>query len=361
MHFEEYPLHFCCHDAWLYGIASLPVQTTGTTAPVTRGVMIVVGGPQYRAGSHRQFTLLARHLAAQGIPVLRFDYRGMGDSDGQQRTFEAIHDDLLCATNTFFERVSAPIKLAIALLKDRHGRIDIKLPVTGSLDDPQFSVGSLLLQVFVNLIAKAATAPFALLGSLFDDAEQMSSIEFLPGESSLSPDSVKRLEALSKMLADRPALNLEITGRADLSADVEGLKRTSLDRKIKTEKLSDTVSKGKAGDSLDNIELTPEEYAHYLELAYKAADFAKPTNIVGLTKSLPASEMEKLMLANINAGDEEMRNLANRRANTAVTWLLEKGGLKDDRIFVLEPKIERTANSKENKPPSGGVSFSLNR
>ena len=259
------------------------------------------------------------------------------------------------------DAISAPVKLAIALLKDRHGRIDIKLPVTGSLDDPQFSVGSLLLQVFVNLIAKAATAPFALLGSLFDDADQMSAIEFLPGETNLSPESLKRLEALSKMLVDRPALNLEITGRADPSTDVEGLKRTLLDRKIKTEKLSDTVSKGKAGDSLENIELTPEEYERYLELAYKTADFAKPKNLIGLTKSLPATEMEKLMLANINAGDEEMRNLANQRANAAVTWLLEKGGLKDDRIFVLEPRIDRTIDSKENKQPLGRVDFSLNR
>lgn len=112
MHFEEYPLHFCCHDAWLYGIVSLPVQT-GMTAPATRGVMIVVGGPQYRVGSHRQFTLLARHLAANSIPAFRFDYRGMGDSDGAQRTFEDIHDDLHCAINTFLERVPGLTELVI--------------------------------------------------------------------------------------------------------------------------------------------------------------------------------------------------------------------------------------------------------
>lgn len=112
MHFEEYPLHFCCHDAWLYGIASLPVQA-GMTAPATRGVLIVVGGPQYRVGSHRQFTLLARHLAAQGIPAFRFDYRGMGDSDGAQRTFEDIHDDLRCAINAFLERAPGVTELVI--------------------------------------------------------------------------------------------------------------------------------------------------------------------------------------------------------------------------------------------------------
>jgi exosortase A-associated hydrolase 1 len=76
---------------WLYGILSLPEQTS------SRGVLIVVGGPQYRVGSHRQFALLARKLAAEGVPVLRFDYRGMGDSEGDIRSFENVEDDIRAA------------------------------------------------------------------------------------------------------------------------------------------------------------------------------------------------------------------------------------------------------------------------
>jgi exosortase A-associated hydrolase 1 len=76
-------------------------------------VLIVVGGPQYRAGSHRQFVLLARHLAAQGVPVLRFDYRGMGDSDGDLRTFEDLNDDLRCAIDSFLNQVPSLNELAI--------------------------------------------------------------------------------------------------------------------------------------------------------------------------------------------------------------------------------------------------------
>jgi exosortase A-associated hydrolase 1 len=78
------------------GILSLPDR------PVSRGVLIVVGGPQYRAGSHRQFTLIARDLAEQGIPVMRFDYRGMGDSEGESRAFDEINDDIRAAVNQFF-------------------------------------------------------------------------------------------------------------------------------------------------------------------------------------------------------------------------------------------------------------------
>src|SRR4051812_49228851 len=88
MNFEERALVFHCKDAWLYGVLSLPEQIS------SRGVLIAVGGPQYRVGSHRQFTLLARHLAAYGIPVMRFDFRGMGDSEGDARTFEDVEDDL---------------------------------------------------------------------------------------------------------------------------------------------------------------------------------------------------------------------------------------------------------------------------
>jgi exosortase A-associated hydrolase 1 len=99
MNFEERALSFPCHDAWLYGVASVPEQAH------VRGVLIVVGGPQYRAGSHRQFTLLARSLAAQGIPAMRFDYRGMGDSDGSARSFESVNQDLRAAIGQFISAV----------------------------------------------------------------------------------------------------------------------------------------------------------------------------------------------------------------------------------------------------------------
>lgn len=99
MSFTEQTLGFPCHGSQLYGILSLPVE------PAAKGLLIVVGGPQYRVGSHRQFVLLARDLAAHGVPVLRFDHRGMGDSEGDTRTFEDTGDDLRCAIDKFFEEV----------------------------------------------------------------------------------------------------------------------------------------------------------------------------------------------------------------------------------------------------------------
>src|SRR4051812_2979776 len=92
---QERAVAFDCQGERLYGVISLP--SSASNQPVTRGVLIVVGGPQYRAGSHRQFTLLARSLAARGIAAMRFDYRGMGDSEGAMRDFESVQDDVRAA------------------------------------------------------------------------------------------------------------------------------------------------------------------------------------------------------------------------------------------------------------------------
>lgn len=98
----ERTVSFACEGCRLYGVVSLPDQTAGETR---RGVLVVVGGPQYRAGSHRQFTLLARSLAARGIAAMRFDYRGMGDSEGEIRSFDDVDADVKAALDCFMQTV----------------------------------------------------------------------------------------------------------------------------------------------------------------------------------------------------------------------------------------------------------------
>jgi exosortase A-associated hydrolase 1 len=104
---KEEALVFGCDSDSLVGVLAVP------DAPASRGVLIVVGGPQYRAGSHRQFTLLARELAAREIASLRFDYRGMGDSSGEARTFESVHEDIGCAIDRLIEAVPAVNEVVI--------------------------------------------------------------------------------------------------------------------------------------------------------------------------------------------------------------------------------------------------------
>lgn len=107
MNFTEHVLNFACAGEELLGIVTAPEQ------PKPIGVLITVGGPQYRVGSHRQFLLLARSLARAGYPVMRFDYRGMGDSNGDLRNFEAVNDDIAAAIDAF--RLQCPNVLKIVL------------------------------------------------------------------------------------------------------------------------------------------------------------------------------------------------------------------------------------------------------
>lgn len=98
----ESAITFRCGSDDLIGVLHRPsIEAQGI------GILIVVGGPQYRVGSHRQFVLMARAFAAAGYPVLRFDYRGMGDSSGESRSFEAVDDDICSAIDTFFEGIPA--------------------------------------------------------------------------------------------------------------------------------------------------------------------------------------------------------------------------------------------------------------
>jgi len=107
VNFTEHVLNFACAGEELLGIVTAPEQ------PKPIGVLITVGGPQYRVGSHRQFLLLARALARAGYPVMRFDYRGMGDSTGDLRNFEAVNDDIAAAIDAF--RLQCPNVLKIVL------------------------------------------------------------------------------------------------------------------------------------------------------------------------------------------------------------------------------------------------------
>ncbi len=231
--------------------------------------------------------------------------------------------------------MSLPLDLAITLLKNRRGEINIRLPLKGSIDDPQFNLGDIIFNAFVNLITKAITSPFTLLGSAFEGGEELSEIFFTPGFADIDEDAAQRLQALAQILIDRPSLNLEISGHFDPSEDFEGLKLATLHDKVKTQKLAEQTQKGVASGSLEDMNLTPEEYSKYLEIAYKKEPFEKPKNLIGLTKSLPDAEMEQLILANTQINDNDLAALAERRAIAARNWLIENGQISDERIFVV--------------------------
>jgi uncharacterized protein involved in outer membrane biogenesis len=231
-----------------------------------------------------------------------------------------------------------PVRLAIALLKDRKGEIHINLPLSGTIDDPKFSLGGLILDVLENLLVKAVTAPFALLGSLVGHGEELSYLEFDDGQAVIPASAITKLAALAKAVADRPVLKLDVTGHVDPSRDREGLRRLLFNRKLKAQKLKDLTTQGVGvGTSVDDVKVETAEYAHYLELAYKDETFPKPRNVLGMAKDLPPSEMEKLMLTHITVADDDLRLLAHQRAQ-GVKDQLTRAKVDPERIFVVEPK-----------------------
>jgi len=162
-----------------------------------------------------------------------------------------------------------PVKLAVALLKDREGRIQLDLPIKGRLDDPQFSIGPIILKVFLNVLTKAVTSPFALLGAMFGGGEELSFIAFAPGTAELPAAEVKKLDTLSKALQERPALTLEIVGSSDPGQDREALSWLRFTQSIKKLRMAELAAKGTAPPSLGEVLLTAKDYPRLLKLSYK--------------------------------------------------------------------------------------------
>lgn len=240
------------------------------------------------------------------------------------------------------EAISAPVSLAVALLKNSRGEIDINLPISGSINDPEFKIGSIVFQAFINLIVKAATAPFSLIASLFGSGADLSQIDFAPGLASISAENAKAIDSIAKAMTDRPALKLEITASASAATDTDGAKRAILQRQVRAEKLAELAKKGESAAALRDIQVSSDEYPKYLTQIYKKAPFKKERNLMFMTKTQPVNEMERLLLENIQVGDAELLALADQRSR-AVRNQLVKQGVPAERVFVMGSKLGKAS------------------
>ncbi len=280
-----------------------------------------------------------------------------------------IKDRALQATNhvvlnqlTFGDKTNSPdatklpVLLAVALLKDSRGNIDINLPISGSLDDPEFSVGGIVVRVLMNLVVKAVTSPFSLLASAFGGGEELSYVEFAPGSAALTDDSQQRIDTLIKALTDRPALKMDISGRADPKTDMEGLRQAWVDGKIRAAKAAATTPRGKKPNPA-GVEVSGAERVKYLEEVYDDTDIKdKPRNFIGMSKSVPAAQMEEMLRSVAPVGDDQLRQLADARAQAVYEKLQAQEGLAD-RVFIVAPQLDTDGIKDEGQPSR--VDFSL--
>ncbi|NMG71859.1 DUF748 domain-containing protein [Parazoarcus communis] len=242
------------------------------------------------------------------------------------------------------DALKLPVQLAVSLLKNGRGEIDINLPVSGTMDDPEFSVFGLVVRALFNLVGKAITSPFSLLASGVGGGEELSQLEFDPGLAHLGEAQVDKLSMLAQALVDRPALRLDVTGIADPALDTEGVRRNKLLDQLRTAKLKATLKRGEEAPSLEAVEVSEAEYPVLLASVYDDADIKKPRNLIGLAKRLPAAEMEALLLADIKVSEADLKALALRRAQLVRDWLVQEGQVAADRVFLVSPNSEQLAD-----------------
>jgi hypothetical protein len=197
---------------------------------------------------------------------------------------------------------------------------------------------------------KAATAPFSLLAAAFGSVtgggapQDLAYIEFAPGYSTLTQESQQKLDTVAKALADRTALKLNIEGRVDPKFDTDGFREATLDHSIR--KLSNDTG----SDSADGKPktLSQQDYDKYLKKVYSAGDFKKPRDTIGLAKTIPPDQMEKLILENTPVTDQDLKNLADARAN-AVRAYLNKKQVDSGRMFIIAPKMDSSGIKDQGK------------
>jgi len=244
---------------------------------------------------------------------------------------------------------SLPVRLAVALLADRNGVIDVDLPISGSLNDPDFSLGPVILKVIGNLIMKAITAPFSLLAHALGGGDESGAVAFAPGSSALSAKARGQLDAIAKALADRPALKATVVGWADPEAELPGYRHERLMDMLLAAKRREAVRAGQ--DATQVTQVGDEEYGDLLKRVYRRADdIKKPRNVIGLAKDIAPAEMEKLLLASIAVPGNAMQELALARS-VAVRDYLAAHHIPMDRLFIGAGKLVQASGDAKDSIP----------
>ena len=247
-----------------------------------------------------------------------------------------------------------PIQVQGRLLADRHGVIDMDLPLSGSLNDPQFSIGPIIIKIILHVIVKAVTAPFSSLASVFGGgSDELGAVAFPSKSATLLPDAKVGLDKVAKALTDRPSLKLTVVGARNLEAERDGYKRVRLDQLVRPEKRRSVATGG--GTATAFIMVDPAEYAALLE-DYKRADIAKPRSLIGLAKDLPSEDIEQRLLADIKVNQDAMQALALQRGVAVKEYLASKD-LPLERLFLgsthsgkSEAKTDVKTDAKTQSP-----------
>ncbi len=358
-------------------IGAFGTQST-TAAPVDVAAKLAANGPLSIRGTVNpliekpalDLTASAHDIELTNLTPYSAKYAGYPITKGKLNVdlhYQLANDQLNANNHLFIDQLTfgdhvqndtatkLPVRLAISLLKNSRGEIDVNLPVSGSLSNPEFSIGGLIWHAVLNLLQKAVTAPFSLIANAFGGSgEELGYVEFEPGSAKLTDADNKKLDTIVKALADKTSIKMDLIGRVDPAVDEPALRTQYVDRLVKQQKIKDVVGNGESVD-LSTVTVDPKDYDKYLTQAYKSADFKKPRNFVGLTKSLPNDEMKSAIAANAPIDDASLRQLAQQRAQSVQQYL--DGKIDSSRVFIVAPKLN--ADGIKDKGATTRVDFGL--
>ncbi|WP_150579066.1 DUF748 domain-containing protein [Pseudomonas fluorescens] len=241
------------------------------------------------------------------------------------------------------DATSLPLKLAIALLKDVDGKISIELPVTGDLNNPQFSVMPIVWQTLRNLIVKAAAAPFKMIGGLVrgGGSEDLGTVSFAPGSSELNKDAEGSLIKLSQALKERPALQLEIEGTAAARSDGPLIANERLEREYQYNYYKMLQRRGdKVPAQASLLEVPEGEKGPLLEGIYRTRlKTQPPAEWKDLGKEERTAKMREGVIAFWSSSEVLLRQLGQDRASSIKDYLVDKGQLADDRVYFIDSSL----------------------
>ena len=241
------------------------------------------------------------------------------------------------------DAVDLPIKLAIALLKDTDGKISIELPVTGDLNNPQFSVMPIVWQTLRNLVLRAAQAPFKFIGGLISGggAEDLGTVSFAPGSSELSADAQKALTTLAAALKERPALRLEIEGTAAQSSDGPFIAKERLEREFQYNYYKILQRRGdKVPAQASLLNVPDDEKGPLLEGIYRTRlKQQPPAEWAKLSRDERAQKMSDALIDFWSKSEVLLRQLGQERASSIKDFLVDKGQLADERVYFVDATL----------------------
>ena len=241
------------------------------------------------------------------------------------------------------DAVNLPLKLAIALLKDVDGKISIELPVTGDLNNPQFSVMPIVWQTLRNLVVKAAAAPFKFIGGLISGggSEDLGTVSFAPGSDELNSDAQASLDKLAAALKARPALRLEIEGTSAEASDGPLIAQQRLEREYQSTYYKILQRRGdKVPAQATDLKVPDDEKAPMLEGIYRTRLKGQPpAEWVDLGKEERQNKMRDAVLKSWSSSALLLRQLGQARAGSIKDYLVDKGQLADERVYFVDASL----------------------